>query len=137
MFVVALVGFIDATYLAVEHYQGVIPPCTVTAGCELVLTSSYAAIFGIPVSLLGALYYLAILAGLFAYLDFRKTIILNCTFLFTIFGLLASLWFVYLQIFVIHSYCTYCLGSALTSAILFVTAALAFPKYSAPDTLLE
>lgn len=128
--VVALLGFIDASYLAVEHYKGVIPPCTIVSGCELVLTSSYSFILGVPVSLLGAIYYLIVLIGISSYLESKKTKLLKLTLLFTFFGFLFSLWFLYLQAFVIGAYCLYCLGSALTSITLFVTACVVFKKYS-------
>jgi len=58
--VVALLGFVDATYLTVEHYRGVVPPCT-TAGCEIVLTSEYSVLFGVPTALFGSVYYFLIL----------------------------------------------------------------------------
>ena len=135
--IVALIGFADAVYLTLERYQGVIPPCSITGGCEAVLTSAYATIAGIPVSLLGVLFYLVILIGLFAYLESKNTKILKWTLFLTAFGFLSSLWFVFLQAFVIHAYCAYCLFSALTSTVLFICALVVFSKYSTPDTLPE
>ena len=124
--IVALVGFADATYLTVEHYRQVIPPCSATGGCEEVLTSSYAMILGLPVSLVGAVYYFLILLGTAAYIESRKTVFLKWALLLSILGFAASLWFVYLQAFVIHSYCAYCLGSAATSTILGAAAIAVF-----------
>lgn len=120
--IVALIGFADATYLTIEHFQGIIPPCTLTAGCEQVLTSPYSVIFGIPTALLGAVYYFLVLVGLFVYFESKNTNVLKWTFFFTTVGFGFSLWFIYLQVFIVGSYCTYCLGSAFTSTILFVTA---------------
>ncbi len=134
--IIALIGFADSTYLVIEHYQGVIPPCSIIGGCELVLTSVYASIIGIPVSLLGAIYYFIILVGSFAYLDTKKTEILKWTMLFTVFGILASPWFVFLQVFIIKSYCVYCLGSVITSTILFVMACVIFKRYSDEEIIL-
>ncbi len=131
LFVIAILGFADATYLTVEHFLGVIPPCSVTQGCEKVLTSAYSTIFGIPDSLLGSLYYLAITIGSFIYLESKyiggrvaahHVAILKWTLLATGLGALASLWFLYLQIFVLHAYCIYCLGSAASSLILHFIA---------------
>jgi len=130
-FVIALIGFADATYLTVEHYRGVIPPCSVTSGCETVLTSAYSTIMGLPDSLLGSVYYLIMAVAAFLFLESRHgsgTIaahhyaILKWALLGTVVGFSMSLWFVYLQAFVLHSYCQYCLGSAATSTILFVMA---------------
>ena len=94
LLVVALLGFADAAFLTVEHYQGVVPPCSITAGCEAVLTSSYASILGLPVSLLGALYYLVILVCVFAYLENKHEKLLRCALILTIAGFVMSLWFV-------------------------------------------
>jgi uncharacterized membrane protein len=137
VFIVALAGFADAVFLTVEHYRGVIPPCTITSGCEKVLTGQYAEAFGFPVALGGAIYYMAIMVGSLIFLESKHLSadlqahhwsILKWTLMATTLGLLASLWFVYLQAFVIGSYCQYCLGSALTSTILFVTAVIIICK---------
>jgi uncharacterized membrane protein len=122
LLIVALLGFIDAGYLTVKHFQGVIPPCSVTSGCEEVLTSAYSVILGIPVSLTGMIFYLLVLVGVFGYWESKNHNMLKWSLLLTIPAFIASLWFVYIQVFSIGSYCIYCLGSFLTSTILFVTA---------------
>jgi len=127
---IAIIGFADAGYLTVEHFQGVVPPCKITTGCEQVLTSPYSVVLGLPVSLLGAIYYALVAAGSFAYLEGKHERLFRWSLGMTIFGLIASIWFVFLQAFIIHSYCAYCLCSALTSTILFVVACFVFKKYS-------
>jgi uncharacterized membrane protein len=129
-----LAGFIDATYLAVEHFKGQIPPCSLVSGCESVLSSSYSEFYGIPVSLFGSVFYFLILLGTSLYFfEGKKEIFLRFPLLLTPFGFLASLWFVYLQAFVIKSFCQYCLVSAFTSTALFVMAFLVFIRYSGED----
>lgn len=124
----ALLGFADATFLTLEHFRNVMPPCTV-GSCESVLTSAYSVIFGVPVSLLGVVYYLSILAALFAYLDFKNPAIVRVALSCTILGFGMSLWFVFLQTFVLHAYCIYCMGSATISTALFISAIYVFKKY--------
>jgi uncharacterized membrane protein len=131
--IVAVLGFTDAAYLTIEHFQGVIPPCSIVSGCETVLTSSYSVVAGIPVSLLGALYYLIITIGVFAYLDTKKPDILKWTLSLTICGLLMSLWFIFVQALILKAWCIYCLGSAATSIVLFILANIVFKKYSVQD----
>ncbi|MDQ3221115.1 MAG: hypothetical protein M3Q26_10310, partial [Acidobacteriota bacterium] len=46
--VVALAGLVDAMYLTVKHYTEEPVPCSIIEGCEMVLTSSYAEIAGVP-----------------------------------------------------------------------------------------
>jgi uncharacterized membrane protein len=130
LLVVALLGFVDATYLTIEHYSGVIPPCSVVEGCEQVLTSEYATILGVPVALGGSIFYLSILIGLCAYLESRNEKFLRITLLLTAIGFLSSSYFLYIQAFVLGAFCLYCLGSATTSTILFGLAIYVFSKYS-------
>lgn len=116
---IALIGFLDASYLTIEHYRGVVPPCTITLGCEQVTTSSYATLMRVPVALLGSLYYLAIL-GLFGfYLRNENEKILKYIRYLSVVGFLASVYFVYLQVAVIGAICQYCMVSAATSTALF------------------
>jgi uncharacterized membrane protein len=131
--VVAILGFADATYLTVEHYRNAIPPCT-TSGCETVLTSAYATVFGVPLSLVGALYYFVVLIGAFAYFEGRHEKLFKIGLFLVIVGFIVSLFLLYLQAFVIHSFCQYCLGSLAITTVLAILSVVIFRKYSAaPD----
>jgi uncharacterized membrane protein len=134
LLIVALIGFADAGYLTVEHYKDAIPPCSITGGCESVLTSGYATIAGLPVSLIGAVYYLLIAVGIFTYIESKKTRLLKLALLLVVLGFIATLWFVYLQLFVIKAICLYCMGSALTTTLLFIGAVYVFhlQKFNGP-----
>lgn len=136
LFIVALLGFVDAAYLTVEHYRNAVPPCTI-GGCESVLTSSYSMAAGIPVSLIGAVYYLFLLIGIFAYFDMKKPDILKWTLALSIPGFVFTLWFIYLQLFVIKSICIYCMGSATTTTILFALTLWIYHTHRAPELEIE
>src|SRR5579872_6247498 len=58
--ILGFLGFLDATYLTILHYKNTIPPCTLH-GCEVVLSSVFATIGGVPIALIGAGYYLVVL----------------------------------------------------------------------------
>lgn len=115
---VALVGLTDAVYLTVEHLSGQSVRCMVVSGCDEVLQSSYATVAaGVPVAAVGALAYftafsLATLAA-FGYDGARKLLAPLVAVMF-----LATLWFLYLQAFVIKAFCTYCLISATVTTVL-------------------
>jgi uncharacterized membrane protein len=117
--IVSVVGFLDATYLTAKHYLGEVPTCSILEGCEKVLISSYATLGGVPVALPGAVYYLVIFLSLVAYLDTPRRSILRFTAYLTFFGFLASLGFIYLQLFVLRAICLYCMASAASSIVLF------------------
>jgi uncharacterized membrane protein len=127
-FIISLIGFIDATYLTVEHFLNRVPPCTVS-GCEIVLTSPYSSILGIPVALLGSLYYLTLIVLFIVHFDIKKEIYLQLAFNLTVFGFLFSVYFFILQAFVIHAFCQYCLLSGAISTILFVISFFIIKKH--------
>lgn len=118
--IVSILGFLDATYLAVEHFGGRVPPCSIVAGCDVVTRSAYATIGTIPVALLGSLYYLIFFILTIAYLDSKKEVLLRMAASLSILGFCASAYFVFLQFFVLKAICIYCMASAISSTILFI-----------------
>ncbi len=120
-FALALLGFMDATYLTASHYLGFSLNCRIFEGCNTVTTSAYSMIGGVSVALLGALYYTTIVFGLVAYFDSRKLTILKFLADYTTIGFLMSLYFLGVQAFILHALCIYCLLSAISSIALFIT----------------
>jgi len=116
---VSFIGFLDATYLTVKNYTQGILPCIIFNGCETVLNSSYSKIGAIPISLIGAGYYLLFFITAILYIDIRHAKALKALIFMPVFGFVASLWFVYLQIFVLKAICFYCMVSAVSSTALF------------------
>ena len=117
--VVALVGLGDAIYLTVHHYTAEPVPCSITNGCEMVLTSAYSEFWGIPLAAFGAAAYfaafcLALLAA-FGNRSMWRLYGVNTTIM-----ALFSAWLIYLQASVIGAFCQYCLVSAGTSVTLFI-----------------
>ncbi|MBI2506750.1 MAG: vitamin K epoxide reductase family protein [Candidatus Colwellbacteria bacterium] len=118
--ILSLIGLIDASYLTAKHYTGTPINCSFLNQCDKVTTSEYATAVGIPIALLGAIYYLTVFILSAIYLDKKRERILNFTARLTTVGFLISLWLVYLQLFVIKAICIYCVISAATSTLLFV-----------------
>jgi len=116
----SLLGFIDATYLTIKHFSGEAITCNLTHGCDVVTSSVYSEVFGIPLALAGALYYILIFLLAIYYFDTKKQLVLTYISLLTPIGLLASAYFTYIQAFVLHAWCQYCIGSAITSTFLFI-----------------
>ena len=117
--ILSLGGLADAIYLTVQDITGASLRCTIISGCSEVLASKYAHIGSLPLASLGAFAYfgffsLAILAA-FGYAFVRPLLTVLVTLMF-----LTSLWLIYLQAFVIHHFCQYCLLSATITTILTV-----------------
>ena len=118
--IVAVIGLGDATYLAVQALTGETLTCGGSPDCFRVLGSSYAKLGGMPVAMLGALaYFAAFTFATFAAFGYRyapKFLVLTAGLMF-----LMTLWLLYVQAFLLHAYCRYCLFSA---AITFLIAGL-------------
>lgn len=120
--IVALIGIADAVYLTVHHYTAEAVPCSLTGGCEQVLTSEYAEIAGVPLAAFGAAaYFIAFSLALLSIYGNRTA--------WTIFGVQVVLmaiftgWLIYVQAALIGAFCQFCLLSAATTftlAILFL-----------------
>jgi uncharacterized membrane protein len=125
--IVSLVGLGDAIYLTVQDLTGQNLRCTIITGCAEVLGSKYSHIGSIPLATLGAAAYftffsLAILA-VFGYSFARPLLVVLVAIMF-----LTTLWLTYLQAFVIHHFCQYCLLSAAVTTILTLIVGLSFLK---------
>lgn len=114
----SFLGLADAGYLAIAHFQNATPRCFLASGCDIVTTSPYAVVFGVPVALVGALYYLAVFLLSVAFLDTKRPLFLKAASLLAWGGFAVSLLFIFIQLFVLHAICTYCMISAGTSALL-------------------
>lgn len=113
------IGFLDSAYLAITHFIGSPVTCGFFTGCELVTSSEYSAIAGIPIALFGVLYYLFwVLLGVW-YLDSRNPVFFTLLPL-TSAGFVASLILIGIQIFIINAICVYCMLSAASSTALFI-----------------
>jgi uncharacterized membrane protein len=119
----AVIGFGVAGYLTYIHYAGIRPVCTAGQSCEIVQTSAWSELLGIPVALLGFLTYVAILGTLFAP-DREETRLL--TLAITLVGFSFSAYLTYREKYSIHHYCEWCLSSAVIMTLLFLGSVVRF-----------
>lgn len=103
-----LIGLGIAAYLTILHYAGGTPACGVSHGCATVQASEWATFAGVPVALLGALGYLAIVTTL--WLPGETARLAGAAL--AIAGLGFSAYLTYRELFDIHAICTWCVASA-------------------------
>lgn len=132
LFLLSLVGLLVAGYLWYVHITHADLPCGRYGGCDKVQASPYSrfpAGTGQPVAAYGAIGYLALTA-----LSFLRTLasgsasrdraLLGLIILGAGMGAAFSLYLTYLELFVIHAVCLWCVGSqAIILSILFIAAA--------------
>lgn len=128
LFTAAIIGFADSSYLTAEHIRGVVPPCT-NDGCDTVLTSAYASVGPIPLAAFGMAYYGLVLVLLVAYLDIGDRKLIHALAWLVSAGMLMSLYFVAVQLFILDAICPYCMVSATMTLLMFGTSVYLMRKF--------
>ena len=126
--VLALVGAFIGLYLTL-YKLGVIGTlaCSTIGNCETVQLSRWSTFLGLPVASWGVGYWVSVLVIAMLGLQERwadQPAISLALFLLTGWGLLFSAWLTYLELFVIHAICIWCVTSAILAVLVFVLAFL-------------
>ena len=130
----AFLGILVSLYLTYLHYaplfnlgQGITCNFGDNLNCDIVLTSDYSEIFGIPVALIGALSYLFIFIVAFSLrhaplniLRIRQAALLAVSS----FMILFDIYLFYISYFVIQSFCVFCIITYATTITIFLTLLL-------------
>jgi uncharacterized membrane protein len=123
----ALIGLFVALYLWL-HTLGVIGELKCgSGGCETVQTSAYAEFLGVPVALYGVIGYAAIFVAALAGLQPRYLRRRGPTLLIVALatgGVLFTAYLTYLELFVIHAICRWCVGSGIIIGVIWAISLL-------------
>jgi uncharacterized membrane protein len=114
---IVVLGLGVAAYLTYVHYAGLQPFCAGgSGGCERVQSSTYARLAGVPVAVLGLAGYLAIAVALSAAGERARL----AAAALAVAGFGFSAYLTYLELFVIHAICQWCVASAVLLTMLAV-----------------
>ncbi len=123
----ALLGLAVSTYLAYVEISHVAAVCGPVGECNVVQSSQYAQIAGLPVAVLGQLNYVAVLVLWMVQRTgtgrWARPAALGLLAL-ALLGVLFSIYLTLLEIFVIHAVCIWCLSSALIATLILLLAAI-------------
>ncbi|MEX0594646.1 MAG: vitamin K epoxide reductase family protein [Patescibacteria group bacterium] len=121
LIILATAGLLVSIYLTFKTYDPASVACSIGGGCETVLSSSYAKIFGIPVSIFGIVWYIGGLILIYLAL-IKGTVSQGWIKYWAVAGLAFSLYLLAMEIFYIHAYCTWCMVSLgiVTASLILV-----------------
>jgi uncharacterized membrane protein/glutaredoxin len=113
----SILGMLLTAYLTWAKFSSsALQGCAVGGGCDLVLTSRWATLLGVPTSLWGFLGYAALAAIAFVRREDQQR---SWAWTVAVFGVCYSVYLTIVSLTVLHSACPYCLTSlTLMSAIL-------------------
>lgn len=110
----AVAGLAVSLYLLTVHWGWWTAVCLGVGNCELVNTSRFSEFLGIPVALLGAGAYAALIAaGLLVWRDLYADLARTAQFLIAVIGVVFSAYLTYIELYVLREICPWCVLSAI------------------------
>jgi uncharacterized membrane protein len=125
--VLAGAGIAVSAYLSVKRFTGGGLACTRWAQCDVVNSSPYAMLAGVPVAFIGLGGYLLLFGLALVALradGLRRRQLLLAGFLLSVGGVLFSVYLTYLEIYVIEALCSWCVASAIIILLLAIVGGL-------------
>ena len=116
----AMLGWVASIILTAIHFWVIpmIPAGAELGGPMLVIMSEWAYVGPVPLAAIGAVYYIVMIAMGSYWMTTKNELVERILLPVTAFGFLASMGFVYLQLFVIGAICPFCMMSAAATTIL-------------------
>ena len=128
--ILAFCGLSDSAYIAQHETQNASSLiCDVKnfSGCNIVATSSYSHFFGIPIADYGIAFYSVIFILAALELVFFSMLLRRLLQGISLIGVVASLYFSYLEFFVIREICIFCIASAAIALVTLIVASFIEP----------
>lgn len=127
----ALSGVLLATYLTLHRLGFIGSLVCGTGSCETVQASKWAVFLGVPVPVIGLLGYVGLfvvaLLGIQSGWESRRGLGL-LLFLLADAGFLFTLYLSYLEMYVIHAWCRWCIGSAIIATLIWLLSLAELPR---------
>jgi len=117
-----VIGLGIAAYLSTVELGGGVPYCGPLHGCETVALSSYSRIAGIPVAVYGVGLSLLLLTLAIAWIRTDRNGLLDAHYGLSLIGVIFEIYFLSLQLFVIHAVCIWCTSYGLSLIARFLVA---------------
>jgi uncharacterized membrane protein len=120
----AYAGFVISLYLTFVHYRGYVSPCYVVHGCETVQTSKYSVILGVPLALLGTIFFGLLFYVGIALVTGPHPLVVPAYKVLSFLGAVAIIPLFLLQAIVLKAFCTYCVATEVIMLALWVLSFL-------------
>jgi uncharacterized membrane protein len=126
----ALAGLAISIYMLIFKIFSIDAMCFGNGGCSTVNASPYSEIYGIPIAAVGFIGYLAIIVALILenQLSFFKENGPLLEFGMGLVGVVYSAYLTYLEFYVIHAVCPFCVASAIAITLCFIFALIRLIK---------
>jgi uncharacterized membrane protein len=120
--VLDIVGLAIALYLSVVELGGGVPYCGPLHGCETVAQSEYSRILGVPVAVYGVGLSLILLTLAIAWIRSNRPGLLDLHYGLSLIGVIFEIYFLSVQLFIIHAVCVWCTTYGVSLILRFLVA---------------
>ena len=127
-----IIGLLVSIYMTVYKVTSNDNMCVGSKDCSVVNASRYSEVNGIPVAVVGAIGYTALLGILFLERKpgFFKE---NGSMLFfgiSLIGFFFTLWLIYVEIALLKAYCPFCIASQISMTLIFILSVVRVVRQS-------
>lgn len=132
----ALVGVLISAYMSAYKLGLLGTIACGSGGCDMVQNSPWAVLWGVPVPMIGLAGYAALLAAAIAGLQPALAASRGVAFVLVAggtIGIAFSAYLTYLEAFVIHAWCRWCLVSAALAVLIFAFTIPEFRRLRSPS----
>jgi uncharacterized membrane protein len=125
----AFCGLADAAYINQHEISGTPLLCNIQnlSGCNIVASSDYSHLFGISLAMYGMIFYAILFALAALELVLFDQILRRVLQGLAVIGVLFSLYFTFVQLFLIGAICIYCSASAVITLLVLIIASFLEP----------
>jgi len=130
VFILGICGFLVAKHIYKHKKPDQTPLiCPVGFDCNSVVNSGYSKFMGIPVEIVGMIYYALISIAYFVSIFFGDNMpgaVIGFLMVASLGAFLFSLYLITVQIFILKKGCSWCIVSSLVSACIFILTIFAY-----------
>lgn len=123
IFIFSIIGLVISAFLVYEYLQVTPVICPITGnGCDIVKKSEFSSLFGISIPYYGVLFY-TVVALISVFLTQNNQKIVNqFRLLISLAAVAFGIYLTYIEAFVIHAYCFWCVSSFIVSIVIVILA---------------
>lgn len=125
----AVFGFFVARHIYKEKRAERPLICPIRFDCDTVVHSDYSKFFGIPVEILGMLYYFFVALSYLAFIFLPHSLpnaLVGFMALISLIGFVFSAYLIAVQIFILKKFCSWCIVSAFICVCIFSLTVIAY-----------
>ena len=128
LFILSLVGIALTALLIKSKYFAEETFCLVGGNCELVINSIYSKIAGVPITILGLIWFLVVLFLSFRLIKHKDKVFSKYLFYWSILGLGFVAYLLFIEIVLLEVFCTTCTAIHILIVLIFLLTFLIFRR---------